>query len=201
MNLFDVKSVDAVFYSHYHNDHTHGIDDLRSFYFRNGRNCIECFGSKETLDVILSRFSYLFDGGNNEDIYPPILKSNAFDDSVFGSKLKYHDINYIPFIMDHGTCKSVGYRFGDVSYCVDMRSLDQVALDVIKGSRVWVVDGAGYKNTDNIAHASLDLLYEYNKYIGAERVYVTCLSSQMDYRALCDELPKGFYAAYDGLVI
>lgn len=201
INSININKVDAIFYTHYHNDHTHGIDDFRAFYFRNGRNCIDCYGSKETFDVITSRFSYLFAGGNNEHLYPPILKSNIFDEGAYGSKMLCSDIQYIPFKMDHGTCEAVGYRFGDVSYCVDMKSLDQDALDAIKGSRVWIVDGAGYKNPDNIAHACLERLYEYNRYIGADKVYVTCLSSQMDYKRLCEELPQGFYPAYDGLVI
>ncbi len=199
LNKFDVNNLDAVFYTHQHSDHCHGIDDLRPFYFRNDRTQIQCFGKDSVLEEIKGRFHYLFSGGSHKDLYPPVLEANPFDDERYGSNHEYSDITYVPFKMDHGTCTSIGYRFGDLSYCVDMKSLDDNALDIIKGSKIWIVDGAGFKDPQNSVHADLNSIYEYNKYIKADRVYITCLSSMMDYNALCNELPEGFYPAYDGL--
>ena len=199
LNNFDINNLDAVFYTHQHSDHCHGIDDLRSLYFRNDRTQIKCFGRKSVLEEIENRFHYLFAGGSHKDLYPPVLEANPFDDKSYGLPQKYGDITYIPFNMDHGTCISVGYRFGDLSYCVDMKSLDDNALDVIKGSKIWIVDGAGYHDNQNSVHADLNSIYEYNKYIKAEQVYITCLSTMMDYSNLSSELPDGFYPAYDGV--
>ena len=198
-NDFDINMVDAVFYTHQHGDHSHGIDDLRPFYFRNGRKPIKCFGSQFVLDEIKQRFDYLFDGGINEGVYPAVLEARPFEEMNYCQPQKVGSIEYTPFEMDHGTCVSVGYRFGDLSYCVDMKSLSRRSLDVIKGSKIWIVDGAGYKNPDNFVHADLKTLYKYNQHIQAEKVYVTCLSSMMDYKTLMSELPEGFYPAYDGL--
>ncbi|MGH1457196.1 MAG: MBL fold metallo-hydrolase [Alphaproteobacteria bacterium] len=199
MNAFDISALDGVFYTHHHSDHCHGIDDLRSMFFRNERKSIPCFGHKESLEEILLKFHYLFKGGNNERYYPPMLDAHVFDAAQYGRVQNFKDIEFIPYEMDHGSCMSVGYRFGSLAYSVDMKTLDQKALDVIKGSDIWVVDGAGYHADDNAVHANLKALYEYNDYIGAKSVYVTCLSSAMDYKTLCDELPVGFYPAYDGL--
>lgn len=200
MNHYNIEMLDCVFYTHQHSDHSHGIDDLRGLFFRNGRQPIKCFSSQSALDEITERFDYLFDGGVNKDIYVPMLEAVPFDSSQYGKKQFFQDVEYIPFEMDHGTCVSVGYRFGDISYCVDMKSLSDEALDIIKGSKIWIVDGAGHNNPDNKVHADLGTLYRYNEIIGAEEVYVTCLSSFMDYAALKAELPNGFYPAYDGLV-
>ncbi len=199
MNAFNIESLDCVFYTHQHSDHSHGIDDLRSLFFRNGRQPIKCFGSQSALDEISGRFDYLFDGGVNKDIYVPMLESHPFTSSQYGVVQKFRDIEYIPFEMDHGTCVSVGYRFGDISYCVDMKSLSDAALDIIKGSKIWIVDGAGHNNPDNKVHADLGTLYKYNDIIQADDVYVTCLSSFMDYAELKAELPAGYHPAYDGL--
>lgn len=199
MNTFDINDLDGVFYTHQHSDHCHGIDDLRSFFFRKGRQTIPVYGRETALEDIKSRFGYLFEGGNHDYFYPVILEANTFGHKQFGQNQTFQDISYIPFEMDHGTCTSVGYRFGDVSYCVDMKRLDDKALDVIKGSKIWIVDGAGYTNPDNDVHADLDALFSYNEYVQAEQVYVTCLSSLMDYQTLLDDLPKGFFPAYDGL--
>ncbi len=200
MNHYDIDMLDCVFYTHHHSDHCHGIDDLRGLFFRNGRQSIKCFSSQSALDAITESFDYLFDGGVNKDIYMPMLEASPFDATQYGQEQTFRDIQYTPFEMDHGTCTAVGYRFGDVSYCVDMKSLSDDSLDVIKGSKIWIVDGAGHNNPDNKVHADLGTLYQYNDYIGAEEVYVTCLSSFMDYKALKAELPAGFYPAYDGLI-
>ncbi len=199
INKFNITSLDAVFYTHQHSDHCHGIDDLRPFYFRNNKSRINCYASLDTMNEIKIRFHYLFDGGVNRGIYPPLLNGFAFEDKDYGSKLMLGDIEYTPFEMDHGTCISTGYRFGDISYCVDMKSLNDKALDIIKGSKIWIVDGCGYHNPDNLVHADLERLYKYNEFIGADKVYVTSLSSFMDYKTLEQELLSGFYPAYDGL--
>ena len=199
MNHNNIPSLDFVLYSHHHGDHINGIDDLRSLYFRRGKKVIDIFTSQESLNELQTRFHYLFSGGNNADFYPPILKGNAFQSQNYRQLNSLGDVDFIPFEMDHGTCMSVGYRFGDLSYCVDMKSLSEAALATIKGSKIWIVDGAAYKHANHAVHADLETLYEYNKIIGAEQVYVTCLSPQMDYKMLSAELPDSFFPAYDGL--
>ncbi len=143
MNDFNINLLDGVFYTHHHSDHCHGIDDLRPMFFANDRKSIPCFGHKESFDEIIDKFRYLFHGGNNERYYPPMLDAHIFDDEQYGQKQNFKDIEFIPFEMNHGSCASVGYRFGSLSYCVDMKSLDQAALDVLKGTDTWIVDGAG----------------------------------------------------------
>jgi len=196
---FNIKNIDAVLYSHEHSDHTHGIDDLRSLYFRNNRTSIPCYGHPDAMKDITKRFEFMFKGGNHAFFYPIILTAHCFRDEQYGKIQSFGDVSYIPFEMDHGTCTSVGYRFGDLSYCVDVKRLDEKALNVIKGSKIWIVDGSGYHDPDNAVHIDLKTLYEYNKFVGASEVYITSLSPMMDYDTLCAELPPNFYPAYDGL--
>ncbi len=201
MNMFNITNLDCVLYTHHHGDHSNGIDDIRSFYFRNNRKMIPCYASKSTLDEISERFKYLFYGGNHSYFYPSILEPRPFKDNQYYKELQFNDISFIPFEMDHGTCISTGYRFSDVSYCVDMKRLDDKALSIIKGSRIWIVDGAGYNNPDNDVHVDLETIFKYNEIIGADKVYISSLSTLMDYQTLLRNLPKGFFPAYDGLTI
>ncbi len=196
--LFDITSIDGVFYTHQHSDHTNGISDLRMMYFRNGCHTIPCYGSAEALDEILQRFDYMFIVGDHTKLYPPVLTVNSFETNQYNEVQSFKDISYIPFLMDHGTCAAVGYRFGDLSYCVDIRSMDDKALECIKGSKIWIVDGSGYNSKDHPVHASLETLYRYNEYLEVQEVYITSLSPSMDYKTLLKELPEGYYPAYDG---
>ena len=56
--LSNIRDVDAVFYTHPHADHLHGIDDLREINRITGR-AIELFASLDNLNVIRTRFPYL----------------------------------------------------------------------------------------------------------------------------------------------
>ena len=57
-----VQKLDAVFYTHDHADHTHGIDDLRGF-FQVTREKVPVYGDAFTLEVLKARFDYIFQIG------------------------------------------------------------------------------------------------------------------------------------------
>lgn len=189
--------ITGVLYTHAHSDHLHGIDDLRPIYFQKGKTCVDVYASAQTMAEIQERFDYLFRDGHKNSMYPQILKPHVIDSQDFTAG----DIRVVPFEIDHGSCMATGYRFGDISYCVDMKHLDQKALEAMKGTKIWIVDAAAYKNPNNSVHAHLAAVYDYNAQIGAETVYITSLSTQMDYKTLEAELPEGYFPAYDGLVI
>jgi len=57
----DIHRIDAVFWTHDHADHTHGIDDLRPLrYGRSGP--IPGYGNDETVRRLRQRFGYVFAG-------------------------------------------------------------------------------------------------------------------------------------------
>jgi phosphoribosyl 1,2-cyclic phosphate phosphodiesterase len=56
-----VERVDAVWFTHCHADHVHGLDDLRVFSERTG-DAIQVWGSAECVETLMSeRFAYVFD--------------------------------------------------------------------------------------------------------------------------------------------
>ncbi len=197
MNREGINSVDAVFSTHAHGDHSHGIDDLRLLSFSKNER-IPYYADAATMAEQRDKFGYLFDGGKAA-IYKPILEPCVLKDEEMGRCQRFGDIDFIPFFQDHTTCQSVGYRFGEIAYSVDFKSLDDQAVDVLKGVKIWVADGAAYKKHDNTVHADLRTLYELNERIGAQQVYITSLALNMNYQTLLRELPEGFFPAYDGL--
>ncbi len=192
----DVNNVDAILYTHEHGDHTHGIDDLRVLAFRNKKQ-IPVYGNEQTLSELERRFHYLFKGGA-ADIYPPILEPHVIQD--FGVVSVIEDVSFTPFEQDHGTVMSVGYRFGNFAYSTDVKTLDDDAVQTLKGIDIWVVDCAGYHDNQNKVHASIQQIYSLNEKIGAKTVYLTSLTLAMDYQTLKKELHDGYFPCHDGLV-
>lgn len=199
VNRENISKIDAVLYTHAHSDHINGIDELRVIRFRN-QKLVPVYGNKETFDDLKPRFHYMFDGGKHE-LYPPILDPITLQNEDFGRVEAFQDITFIPFDQDHGTVRSVGYRFGDCAYSVDMYKLDEIAIKTLQGINTWIVDAAAYNQDSNPVHANLETIYALNEQIGAQRVILTSLSLAMDYKTLIKELPKGYEPAYDGLKV
>lgn len=197
-NREGLTNTDAVFYTHAHADHVHGIEELRVFRLRHNRT-IPVYANQETLGDLQDRFSYLFVARNK--LYPKVCEPNVLGAESMNRPVTIGDITVIPFEQDHGTCTTLGIRVGDLAYSTDMVSLDQPALETLIGIKTWIVDAAAYKMEQNMVHATLQKVFDYNQIIRADQVYLTHMPPSMDYRTLIRELPRGYAPAYDGLTI
>src|SRR5690242_8060716 len=56
---FGIQNLDGVIFTHGHNDHMAGFDELRLFYFRHN-SPLPILLSKETEEGIMQRFPYIF---------------------------------------------------------------------------------------------------------------------------------------------
>ena len=198
LNRENVNNIDAVLFSHQHNDHVMGIDEIRVLKFRNKKENIPIYANPETIEDLETRFKYLFKGGEHK-LYPPIVQTNIITIDAYGKEGTVGDIPYIPFEQDHGSCMSVGYRFGDFAYSVDILDLDKTAIETLQGINTWLVDCAAYKDDHNVVHAGINKIIALNKQIKAKHVYLTSLSLSMDYQTMLNELPDGFKPSYDGM--
>lgn len=198
MNRENITNLDAVLYTHAHGDHITGMDDLRVMRHRLKR-LIDIYGSRETLAELQMRFNYMFI--EQAEIYPKVIIPHAIETDHFGIPMTIGDITLTPFEQDHGTCRSTGYRFGDLAYSTDVVGLDEKALAVLRGIKIWVLDASGYKMDKNVVHMTLRQAFALNEIVKAEKVYLTHMTTAMDYQTLRKELPPGFEPAWDGMQI
>ena len=185
-----VSDLDAVFFTHDHADHVHGIDDLRGF-FHLKREKMPVYGDEQTIGTLKNRFEYVFKSQNG---YPAICKAHVLS----GAK-KVGPIRMQPFEQGHGDGISLGYRFGGMAYSTDLNRLPETAFDVLDGVKVWVVDALRYDPHPTHSHLSQTL--EWIEKVKPERAILTHMTWDMDYETLRRELPQGVEVAYDGMEI
>ena len=198
LNRERISDVTAVFYTHLHSDHVNGMDDLRAIRDRYKR-LIPIYGTEDTLSLLQLRFGYMFE--QVSDLYPAVVKPHTITSVDLCRTRRIGTTDYTLFLQDHMNITSLGFRFGDVGYSTDMANLEDDAIAVLRGVKIWIADGTNlYLDTPG-PHANLPRLLELNEKIGAETIYLTHMKNNLDYQTLCRELPAGFKPGFDGLKI
>ncbi len=194
----DVKHLDAVWYTHEHADHTHGIDELRGFYLRQ-RKRIAVWADTTTAGMLMTRFAYCMVQAPGSD-YPPILDLNAITPkhTVF-ARGAGGDIQAIPFQVQHGNISALGFRIGTCAYTPDINDIPEGSIDLLSNLDVWIVDAL--RPTPHSSHFSLPETLEWIKRLKPKRAILTNMHVDLDYATLKAQLPPHVDPAFDGLTI
>lgn len=190
-----VGPLEAVLYTHDHADHVNGIDDLRMVR-RLTRRDIDVWAAPDVLDRMTGRFGYLFLGHAEPDaLYRPILVPHAIRGPFDLGKL-----TVVPFEQDHGTCRTLGFRFGRFAYSTDVVGLPEESFAILDGIEFWIVDSLR-DGAPHPTHANLEQTLRWIERIKPRRAILTHMNHQADYDTLCKRLPAGVEPGYDGLVL
>lgn len=196
LNRMELKKIDGVLFSHAHNDHVNGIDDLRVIAYHS-KKLIDIYGNLETLDELDRRWPFLFKP-HFEGIYVEFLRKNLIENY---SRFRVGDIDVESYEQDHKTCLSLGFRFGDFAYSVDVATMNERSLETLKGIETWIVDAAAYEKETPLTHATLKQVIKWAEILKPKMTYLTVLTTHMDYKTLCDELPPHIRPSWDGMEI
>ena len=187
-----VDKVDAVFWTHDHADHCHGIDDLRPMRF--SRNApLPGFASEQTARSLRQRFSYVFSGRYG---YPTIVKLETLD------LVKIHAGFAIDSVeMPHGPTSSTGFRFEadgkSIAYATDFSEITSEMVALFDGVDILVTDCL--RREPHPTHASLASALELAERARAHTTVLTHLDNSMDYATLSAEVPPDVLVGYDGM--
>lgn len=188
----DIHRVDAVFWTHDHADHCHGIDDLRPMRYGRG-GALPGYAAEETLRRLRQRFGYVFAGQHG---YHTIVALDSLERLRMCQGFGVGNCQ-----MPHGQAQSTGFRFDcdgkTISYAVDFDSITKGMVELFAGSDVLVVDCL--RHEPHPTHAHLAMALELAHATGAKRAVLTHLDKSMDYAGLSAELPGHVMVGYDGL--
>jgi phosphoribosyl 1,2-cyclic phosphate phosphodiesterase len=192
----DVRTLDAVLFTHEHADHTHGIDDLRPIVLHRRRR-VDVYLDEPTSRAMHARFGYCFMTPPGSE-YPPIVTEHRL---VPGHPVTISGeggpITALPYLQSHGDIPSLGFRFGTMAYSSDVKDLPPESLPALAGLDLWIVDALRYK--PHSTHFSVDDALAWIDRLKPRRAVLTNLAADIDFEALRGKLPPHVEPAYDGL--
>lgn len=188
-----VSKIDGILFTHEHNDHIIGLDDVRPFYFKQGD--ISVFAHPRVIKALEKRFDYVFETVNK---YPgtPSLKINEINDKTF----TIGNLEVVPVNVWHHKLQVYAFRFGDFAYVTDAKTVEEEELDKLKGVKVLTVNAL--RKEPHLSHFNLEEALDFIKKVNPERAYLTHISHLLGFHEEVEkELPENVFLAYDNLKI
>ncbi len=188
-----VRHLDGVLFTHAHNDHIIGLDDVRPFNFRQKKD-MPVYATVEVQQALTRRFDYVFE----PNPYPgaPMVVLKTIENRPFD--IAGIPIQPVQFL--HGKLSVLGFRIGNLAYLTDMKTISEEEKLKLQNLKTLVINALHYK--PHHSHLNLEEALALIEELAPEQAYLTHVSHRM---GLHDEvnptLPPGVQLAYDGLVI
>ncbi len=188
------KKLDAIIFTHEHADHTTGIDDVRPFFFRQGK--IPIYLHERVLKSLHERFAYIFDPKQKYPGAPDfevnlINKENDFE--LFG-------LNITPIESVHFRLPVLGFRIGKFAYLTDVKTISEIELEKLKELDILIINSLRYE--PHPSHLNIEEALDIVNAINPKHTYFTHISHNMGFHEeVSGKLPEFVNLAYDGLVL
>lgn len=188
-----ITHLDALLFTHEHKDHTAGLDDIRSFNFKQKVD-MPIYARKNVLEQLKQEFAYIF----QEIKYPgvPSLEMNEIDNSSFS----IGNTTIQPIDALHYKLPVFGFRIKDFTYITDANHLEGLEKEKINGSKYLVLNALQRKK--HVSHFNLEEALALIDELQPEQAFITHVSHNLGLHVDVEkELPENVQLAYDGLSV
>ncbi len=188
-----VQWISGVFFTHEHADHTAGIDDLRPFTYKMGE--VPVYADNRVLENLKARFAYIF-ATENRYAGAPKLEENL----ISKESLELHGVQISPIEVMHGNLPIFGYRFRDIAYITDLKTISEEEKKKLENLEVLIINALRIQV--HPTHLNLEEALAFVKEIKPKRAYFTHISHRLGFHAEIEkQLPENVFLSYDGLQI
>ena len=189
----NVQAINGVLFTHEHSDHTAGIDDLRPYTYKMGE--VPIYAQERVIESLKIRFSYIFET-ENRYAGAPKLTENIIDSNSFMLNV----VCVTPIAVMHGKLPITGYRFGNVAYITDLKTMSDQEKMKLEGLDTLIVNAL--RITTHPTHLNLEEAIGFVNEIKPKRAYFTHISHKLGFHEEVEKiLPENIFLSYDGLEI
>ena len=188
------RRLDGILFTHEHADHTAGLDDIRPFFFRQGK--IPMYMTTVVYKALKNRFGYIFNDANK---YPgaPSVDIEVFDNS---SEIQLQNKTVIPVEAMHYNSPVNGFRIDNFAYMTDVKTISEEEKAKLNQLDVLVLNALRIE--PHPSHLNLAEALELVDELKPKRTYFTHISHLLGFHEEVEKtLPPNVFLAYDSLQI
>jgi phosphoribosyl 1,2-cyclic phosphate phosphodiesterase len=176
-----IDRLDALFFTHAHADHLHGLDDVRPL---TREIPLPVYGNRGTIKEIKARFSYVFKetqwGGGKPRLNPIPIRG----------PVRLGALTFTPLPVKHGALDILGWRIDEEGgksrepavYLTDTNEIPPSTLDLIGRPAVLFIDGL--RTRPHETHFTFKEALNAALTMGARRVYLTHICHDYTHEAI-----------------
>ena len=192
-----LSQISAVMWTHTHNDHMIGLDDLRPVTDICGY--VPAYATQSTMAHLQNIFGYAF-VEDREHAGFPRLAPRLIEPRV---PFEIGDFRITPIPILHGRAEILAYRFeraeSTLIYATDCSFVPDESWEMMQKPDVFVVDALRWN--EHPTHFNIEQALEAAAKIGAKQTYFTHAAHDLDHHQTNLQLPPNVEMAYDGLQI
>lgn len=190
----NIESIKGILFTHEHADHIAGFDEIRPYYYQMGP--VPIYSDSRVLKSLEKRYEYIF---TTENRYPsaPEVKPTIISEK---DQFQFHGIEVKPIKVMHGDLPILGYRFGNIAYLTDVKTIPDEEKEKLKDLDILIT--TALRLEPHKTHATLNEALELVEELNPKKAYFSHISELLGFHADIEkDLPENVFLAYDGLEI
>jgi phosphoribosyl 1,2-cyclic phosphate phosphodiesterase len=189
-----IYHLDGVIFTHAHNDHTAGVDDLK-IYCLHARKPLPCLTSIETAEELKQRFYYIFD---QEQKYEGLtVRFNLQLLTSERGEIVFQNLRLRHFAYEQMGMRVDGFRAGSIAYVSDIRNYPETIFEDLEGVDTLVLSALRFAPSK--MHFHIDEAIDFANRVGAKETWLTHIAHELDHEKANAYLPENIRMGYDGL--
>jgi phosphoribosyl 1,2-cyclic phosphate phosphodiesterase len=190
------QRLDGVVFTHAHADHTAGLDELRRYNIVQ-KERIPVWATPETAHELEDRFGYAFAHTYSFFGGKPDLDLHPFAST---DPLRIAGETLIPIPINHGRLPIVGFRYRNLAYITDVKTIPDSSLTLLQDLDVLVL--TALRQTEHPAHMNLAEALKAIELLRPHRAILTHVAHDLGRHVdVAPTLPPGVELAIDGMTI
>jgi phosphoribosyl 1,2-cyclic phosphate phosphodiesterase len=186
-----IPELHAILLTHEHKDHTAGLDDVRSYNFKQKQD-MPIYGRRVVLEQVRREFEYIFNGTKYPGV--PRVELKEIDNSSF----TINDISIQPVEVLHYKLPVFGFKIAGFAYITDAKTISEEEKTKLTGLDVLVLNAL--QHNAHVSHLTLEEALELIAELKPKEAYLTHISHNLGLtRDVEQTLPVHVHLAYDGL--